>query len=81
MQKVSTFDLVTEKFWEQLQNVCVPWGRPWCVVRKGARNRVRGRTFSLLNQMLLTHGPGEYASFKQRSANSVPGSNVMNELT
>ena len=55
--------IVTERIMADLEQGVIPWERPWCTV-DGAYNRVTGRTYSLLNQMLLRH-PGEYASYKQ----------------
>ena len=55
--------IVTEKIMYALEQGVIPWQKPWCTVG-GAYNRMTGRTYSLLNQMLLRHS-GEYASYKQ----------------
>lgn len=55
--------IVTERIMADLEQGIIPWERPWCTVG-GAYNRVTGKTYSLLNQMLLRHS-GEYASYKQ----------------
>ena len=56
--------IVTERVIHALEMGEVPWERPWCSVTGGAYNRISGRRYSLLNQLILTHA-GEYASWKQ----------------
>lgn len=63
--KKSVYDMVTERIIEQLENGVIPWNRPWTGVKTGSYNRVSGKPYSLLNQMLLKHKGGEYATFKQ----------------
>ena len=58
------YQIVTERILNALTLGEVPWHKPWCSVTGGAFNRVTGRPYSLLNQMLLTRS-GEYASIKQ----------------
>lgn len=60
----NVYEMVTERIIEQLENGIIPWQRPWTGTKEGAYNRVSGKPYSLLNQMLLLH-TGEYASFKQ----------------
>ena len=59
-----TYQMVTDRIISELEAGYIPWHRPWCSVNAGAFNRVSGRQYSLLNQMLLKHS-GEYASFNQ----------------
>lgn len=58
------FQIVTDKILTLLQMGEIPWNRPWCTVGGGAFNRVSGKSYSLLNQMMLSHS-GEYATFGQ----------------
>ena len=58
------YQIVTDRVMAALGMEEVPWQRPWCSVNGGAYNRVSGKHYSLINQMLLSHS-GEYATFKQ----------------
>lgn len=58
--------MVTDRIIAALEEGCVPWRKPWHSSGRGAFNRISGRKYSLLNQMMLAH-EGEYASFKQWS--------------
>lgn len=58
------YQIVTDRVMAALKMEEVPWQRPWCCFNGGAYNRVSGKHYSLINQMLLTH-TGEYATFKQ----------------
>ena len=58
------YQIVTDRIMTALEMEEVPWQRPWCSVNGGAYNRVSGKRYSLINQMLLSHS-GEYATFKQ----------------
>lgn len=58
------YQIVTDRIMTALEMEEIPWQRPWCSVNGGAYNRVSGKHYSLINQMLLTH-TGEYATFKQ----------------
>lgn len=58
------YQLITDRFIEELEKGVIPWQRGWHGVRKGAYNRVSKKPYSLLNQMMLQH-QGEYATFKQ----------------
>lgn len=59
---VDVYQMVTDRILEELEKGCIPWHRPWRSVR--AYNRVSGKNYSLLNQLLLKH-TGEYASYNQ----------------
>ena len=63
----SVYEMVTERIIEQLENGVIPWEMPWTGVQSGAYNRISKKPYSLLNQMLLKHQGGEYATFKQWS--------------
>jgi len=58
------YQIVTDRIMTALEMEEVPWQKPWNSVNGGAYNRVSGRRYSLINQMLLSHS-GEYATFKQ----------------
>lgn len=59
----SVYEMVTERIIEQLENGIVPWRKRHGTIQ-GSFNRISKKSYSLLNQMLLTHD-GEYATFKQ----------------
>ena len=60
----SVYEMVTSRIIEQLESGIIPWEKPWTGVRSGAYNRVSKKSYSLLNQMLLSK-EGEWATFKQ----------------
>ena len=60
----NVYQMVTDRIIAELEKGLIPWERPWSGVKDGAYNRVTGKPYSLLNQMLLQHS-GEYATFKQ----------------
>ena len=60
---MNVYQMVTEKVIKQLEQGVVPWRQPWATVR-GAYNVVTGKSYSLLNTLLLAHS-GKYATFKQ----------------
>ncbi|MBR5596620.1 MAG: DUF1738 domain-containing protein [Lachnospiraceae bacterium] len=60
----SVYEMVTDRIIKQLESGIIPWEKPWTGVRSGAYNRVSKRSYSLLNQMLLSKD-GEWATFKQ----------------
>ena len=61
---VNVYQIVTDKIIAELEKGVVPWRKPWTGRGDGAWNRVTGKPYSLLNQMLLGK-PGEYLTFKQ----------------
>ena len=60
----SVYEMVTDRIIKQLESGVIPWEKPWTGVRSGAYNRVSKKSYSLLNQMLLSK-EGEWATFKQ----------------
>ena len=56
--------LVTERIIKSLESGVVPWRKPWISPNRGAFNRVSGKKYSFLNQLLLKN-EGEYASYNQ----------------
>lgn len=62
---ISVYEIVTEKFIKALESGTIPWQKPW--VGRPAFNRISGKTYSLLNRMMLQHS-GEYATYKQWTA-------------
>ena len=61
---LNVYQIVTDRIIAELEKGHIPWKQPWNNVRSGAFNRITKRSYSLLNQMLLSH-KGEYASYKQ----------------
>lgn len=57
----SVYEIVTEKIVSQLDNMVVPWHKPWL---SDAKSWVTNKPYSLLNQ-LLCDKPGYYLTFKQ----------------
>ena len=54
---------VTDRIIAQMEEGVIPWSKPWIACGK-AISRSTGKSYSLLNQMLLGR-PGEYLTFKQ----------------
>lgn len=63
---MNMYEIVTERIISQMEQGVVPWHKSWTDVRSGAYNRVSRKSYSLLNQMLLSR-KGEYATFRQWS--------------
>lgn len=60
---MDVYELITNKITEKLESGKIPWKKEW-IGKNGARNYVTGKTYSLLNQLLLGD-PGEYVTYKQ----------------
>lgn len=62
----NVYQIVTDRIIAEMEKGVIPWHKPWICSGKhaGAFNRISKRSYSLLNQILLSH-TGEYASFKQ----------------
>lgn len=60
----SVMEMVTDRVIRALEQGTVPWQRPWLLPDRGAFNRISGKKYSLINQLILEH-EGEYASWKQ----------------
>ena len=60
----SVYEMISDRFIEELKKGIIPWQKPWTGVREGAYSRSTGRPYSLINQLLLGK-PGEYLTFKQ----------------
>lgn len=60
---MDVYTIITNKIIEKLESGIIPWKKPW-IGGKGAFNRVSGKSYSMLNQMLLEHD-GEYLTFNQ----------------
>lgn len=56
--------IVTDRIIATLEEGVIPWHKPWIAPDRGAYNRISGKKYSLLNQLILQH-EGEYASYKQ----------------
>ena len=58
------YEIVTQRILEQLDQGIIPWHKPWTGGQEGAYNYVTGRSYSVLNQMILNHADA-YLTFKQ----------------
>lgn len=72
---MDTYEIVTKRIIEKMENGIIPWQRPWVIkeqkvdavmAKRLAFNRITKRAYSSTNQMLLEN-VGEYATFKQWS--------------
>lgn len=61
---VNVYDLVTARIIAELEKELIPWEKPWTGTASGAYSRSTGKSYSLLNQLLLQK-PGEYLTFNQ----------------
>lgn len=61
---INVYEMVTNRIISELEKGVIPWEKPWSGSANGAFNRITGKPYSFINQMLLTF-PGEYATFKQ----------------
>lgn len=57
------YAMVTDRIIEELEKGFIPWLKPW-VGGRGAISHTTGKSYSLLNQMLLNK-PGEWLTFNQ----------------
>ena len=64
MSKFNIYEVITQRFIEQLENGVIPWRKPWTGTRNGAYSRYSKRPYSLLNQMLLGKS-GEWLTYRQ----------------
>ena len=64
MANFNIYEEITKRIIKKLENNQIPWIKPWSGISGGAHNRISGKPYSLLNQMLLEHD-GEYATYKQ----------------
>lgn len=55
---------VTDRIIRQLEAGCIPWQKPWGGIEGGAISGATGKSYSLLNQMILGK-PGMYFTFNQ----------------
>lgn len=63
-ERIDLFDVCTKQILEQIDQGFIPWVKPWSLYG-GAVSHVTGKSYSLLNQMLLGGYGGEFATFKQ----------------
>ena len=61
---MDVYSIVTSRIIEQLDKGYIPWKKPWANCMDGTFNRITRKSYSLLNQLLLSHD-GEYATFRQ----------------
>ena len=57
------YKAVTDRIISQLEQGTIPWRKPW-IASHSCISHATGKSYSLLNQMLLGR-PGEYATFNQ----------------
>lgn len=63
----NVYEIITERFMEQLHNGIIPWEKPWVSIngaRVGGWSHTTGTPYSLINQMMLP-SQGEYITYKQ----------------
>ena len=58
------YEIITNRILEQLEKGTIPWHKPWTGGHDGAYNYVTGKSYSVLNQMLLSHADA-YLTFNQ----------------
>ena len=58
------YQSITDRIIAELENGTIPWQKPWIVPNGGSYNRITGKSYSLINQMLLSRA-GEYATLRQ----------------
>lgn len=64
MAKFDIYEEITKRILDQLDNGIIPWQKPWTGGKDGAYNLVSGKSYSVLNQMLLKHADA-YLTFAQ----------------
>ena len=61
---INVYQVVTDKIIAELEQGRIPWQKPWTGAGNGAWNRVTGKPYSYINQLLLGK-PGEWLTYKQ----------------
>ena len=61
---MNTYEMVTNRIIEKLNEGIIPWQKGWTGTTEGAYNLFTGKPYNLINQMLLNHQDA-YVSFKQ----------------
>lgn len=61
---INVYQVVTDKIIAELEQGRIPWEKPWTGAGNGAWNRVTGKPYSYINQLLLGK-PGEWLTYKQ----------------
>lgn len=62
---IDLYETITNEVIASLEKNVIPWRRPWSISFEGISfNRLTRRPYSILNQILLSQDPGEYATFK-----------------
>ena len=61
---IKIHEIVTERIIAEMEKGNLPWKRPWSMVSGGAISHVTGKSYSLLNQWLLSQ-EGEYLTYNQ----------------
>jgi antirestriction protein ArdC len=64
---INMYEIVTDRILAELAKGSIPWKKPWSGVSGGAVSRVTGKSYSLLNQLMLSQ-VGEYLTFNQVQA-------------
>ena len=63
-ERIDLYETCTNQILEQIDQGFIPWVKPWALYG-AAVSHVTGKSYSLLNQMLLGGLGGEFATFKQ----------------
>lgn len=63
----NVYQIITDRFIEEMSKGVIPWQRPWHGATDGAVSYETGRPYSFLNQMLLGR-PGEWLTYNQIKA-------------
>lgn len=63
MANINVYQMVTDRIIAELKNGIIPWKKPW-YSKKGAVSHTTGKSYSLLNQMLLGM-KGEWLTYAQ----------------
>ena len=58
------YQIITDRILEQLEQGIIPWHKPWTGGIDGAYNYTTKKSYSVLNQMILSHADA-YLTFKQ----------------
>ena len=63
MANMDVYKIITDRIINELKNGIIPWKKPW-YSKEGAVSHVNGKSYSMLNQMLLGCS-GEWLTFAQ----------------
>lgn len=64
-QKFDAYQMVTDRIMALMESGIIPWARPWTGAGAGAWSRRDGKSYSLVNQMLLADPDKNYANIDE----------------